>query len=661
MNHVGLEFDILLISTVRTYCDLTFTHASLSKDMGFFTNPKLLNTAITRARYRVFLVGDPRALCSVGECKMCWTYIIRYCELYNTFYNGLSYLEVMESIQATKQVKDDIMIKDDILANELQNSNALESLSKLSITGTFPLNKSLVKPLTDSPTEMGKISSEEQLQDTGSSGSSWSLDQQRSPSFPIDESASQFINPPPVANRIPTTTEVSCDGALNLPDELKRSSDGDFSQSDQSSIASSRDSVASISTNSETQLPFLYNKPDLHLTTAFPTHQPIGYVQQTTAFHGKAPISTQVTTGAHWLPTTTPVYHLPIIPTAETFQPTGHHYYPVAGPSAAVIYPNQQAYPGMLIYPNLHYQQAGPNHHQQQQTPINGFINPHYRVITPYQFHMHPRVPSPFQRKPIIKQPTVQLNPQQQLIYTPSFSKSTLRHKIQFLHDYCLHTLNLANANESLKDYIKRSTINAFQDVDGSEGVPHSVASKILHGIELKIEANYTLVHDQLTEFSGFIPDATPHELSKRLVKIEQKLISLKIPSPPNGSEETSETKVCLQFLWKLCCHEVDICRKLEKERDSNVVFLLVKIYFLESKLKDLQLLFEKNSLMIAGEKGDADGRDVATPLTPSLDNDGNDDEVDSWFAKRRDDPCVKEYQAALNRRMAQRLPSPTP
>lgn len=36
---------------------------------GFLSSARLMNTAVTRARSLVIVVGDPLALCSVGKCR----------------------------------------------------------------------------------------------------------------------------------------------------------------------------------------------------------------------------------------------------------------------------------------------------------------------------------------------------------------------------------------------------------------------------------------------------------------------------------------------------------------------------------------------------------------------------------------------------------------
>ncbi|XP_078736783.1 putative helicase with zinc finger domain [Lampetra fluviatilis] len=48
-------------------------------DLGFLSDPKLLNTAITRAQSLLAVVGDPVALCSLGKCRKLWERFIGAC------------------------------------------------------------------------------------------------------------------------------------------------------------------------------------------------------------------------------------------------------------------------------------------------------------------------------------------------------------------------------------------------------------------------------------------------------------------------------------------------------------------------------------------------------------------------------------------------------
>lgn len=66
----GKQFRVIVMSTVRTRHTCSTDSAATDKlDLGFLSNIKLLNTAITRAQSLVIAVGDPVSLCLVGRCR----------------------------------------------------------------------------------------------------------------------------------------------------------------------------------------------------------------------------------------------------------------------------------------------------------------------------------------------------------------------------------------------------------------------------------------------------------------------------------------------------------------------------------------------------------------------------------------------------------------
>jgi len=65
----GKEFRAVFLSTVRTNRTTQSGVVKDEVDYGFLSNIKLLNTAITRAQSLVAVVGDPLALCTVGNCR----------------------------------------------------------------------------------------------------------------------------------------------------------------------------------------------------------------------------------------------------------------------------------------------------------------------------------------------------------------------------------------------------------------------------------------------------------------------------------------------------------------------------------------------------------------------------------------------------------------
>ena len=83
---IGEEFRALFISTVRTFHTCKPQQDSLYANGSekqlyweFLSDPKLLNTAVTRARCLVAVVGDPVSLCTLGECRGLWRDFIKRC------------------------------------------------------------------------------------------------------------------------------------------------------------------------------------------------------------------------------------------------------------------------------------------------------------------------------------------------------------------------------------------------------------------------------------------------------------------------------------------------------------------------------------------------------------------------------------------------------
>ena len=64
-------------------------------DFGFLSNPRFLNTAVTRAQSLLAVVGDPMSLCSVGECRTLWKDYLRRCDANKGLY-GCTLKTVMD-------------------------------------------------------------------------------------------------------------------------------------------------------------------------------------------------------------------------------------------------------------------------------------------------------------------------------------------------------------------------------------------------------------------------------------------------------------------------------------------------------------------------------------------------------------------------------------
>jgi len=69
----------VFISTVHTRYGVQSTSAECTGNFGFLHEQKLLNTAVTRAKSWVAVVGDPILLCSVGSCSPIWKTYLKRC------------------------------------------------------------------------------------------------------------------------------------------------------------------------------------------------------------------------------------------------------------------------------------------------------------------------------------------------------------------------------------------------------------------------------------------------------------------------------------------------------------------------------------------------------------------------------------------------------
>ncbi|KAK3747583.1 hypothetical protein QZH41_015812, partial [Actinostola sp. cb2023] len=131
-NVQGLEFDAIFISTVHTSYAMTADTLD-RQDLGFLSDPRLLNTAVTRAKYHLVVVGDPSALCGAGDCKVCWKTILSKCNENGTFHYRLPFDKVIEYTRSNlpnhqertlpKEVADNILKQLQFVTNEKQGAS----------------------------------------------------------------------------------------------------------------------------------------------------------------------------------------------------------------------------------------------------------------------------------------------------------------------------------------------------------------------------------------------------------------------------------------------------------------------------------------------------------------------------------------------------------
>ncbi|XP_034191296.2 putative helicase with zinc finger domain [Osmia lignaria lignaria] len=91
LNVQGKQFTAVFISIVRTRNSCRYSAERNVKDYGFLTNPRLLNTAITRAKCLVAVVGDPIALLTIGSCRKLWQRYLEIADIHGTDQQTLKY------------------------------------------------------------------------------------------------------------------------------------------------------------------------------------------------------------------------------------------------------------------------------------------------------------------------------------------------------------------------------------------------------------------------------------------------------------------------------------------------------------------------------------------------------------------------------------------
>lgn len=100
-------------------------------DFGFLSDPKLLNTALTRAQSFVAVVGDPVALCAIGECTNVWRTYLQHCKN-------------MKSIRPSSMTLESIKQQ---VSNMMNSASAKDKMTKIT-ESRKPVNQPQPPPLS---------------------------------------------------------------------------------------------------------------------------------------------------------------------------------------------------------------------------------------------------------------------------------------------------------------------------------------------------------------------------------------------------------------------------------------------------------------------------------------------------------------------------------
>lgn len=72
-------------------------------DFGFLSNPRFLNTAVTRAQSLLAVVGDPMSLCAIGACRDLWKDYLKRCDAKKGLY-GCTLKTIMDFCLSTQSL-----------------------------------------------------------------------------------------------------------------------------------------------------------------------------------------------------------------------------------------------------------------------------------------------------------------------------------------------------------------------------------------------------------------------------------------------------------------------------------------------------------------------------------------------------------------------------
>jgi len=83
IRDAGMEFRAVFVSTVRSRHRISKLADNVAVgvgEFGFLSESHLVNTALSRAKSWLAVIGDPVALCSIGNCGVLWRSYLKHCQ-----------------------------------------------------------------------------------------------------------------------------------------------------------------------------------------------------------------------------------------------------------------------------------------------------------------------------------------------------------------------------------------------------------------------------------------------------------------------------------------------------------------------------------------------------------------------------------------------------
>ena len=135
---LGKQFRALFVSTVRTLHSsqesrIADDSSTQNPYLYFLSDPKLLNTALTRAQSLIAVVGDPFSLRTMGNCQGLWEEFIKRCSDDGNLF-GIEHTELEESIsQSGLNINASAFVPTKTTATILQSSKDASDSSSSSL------------------------------------------------------------------------------------------------------------------------------------------------------------------------------------------------------------------------------------------------------------------------------------------------------------------------------------------------------------------------------------------------------------------------------------------------------------------------------------------------------------------------------------------------
>jgi hypothetical protein len=150
-------------------------------DFGFLSDTKLLNTALTRARCLVAVVGDPVALCAIGECANVWRTYMKHCQNLGSISPSYVTLDKIRS-----------QVRDLMSSSYAANVQMISKISQDTASGNYEVTPEIeAAGNNDDELDFGEVKAELDILEAQSFNEQWNTDFQVEPDLILTQLAKE--------------------------------------------------------------------------------------------------------------------------------------------------------------------------------------------------------------------------------------------------------------------------------------------------------------------------------------------------------------------------------------------------------------------------------------------------------------------------------------